>query len=445
MTYQTDERLKSYLDTNQLHREQLALAVLALDKRFSEVRPRHPRGGPDGGRDIEAIFRSTQLAFVAVGFVNQADDSEEKKRTIRSKFADDVKSALRNTPAPEVFVFFTNVNLTAGEKDQLIASAKSQGIAMCEVFDRERIRIALDSADGFAIRFQFLGMPLSEEEQASFFAKWGDDINSVIATGFQKIQKTLDHLLFLQEANDSLHVFQLLFELDREYPGEEIAHFRAFCRVFLKEPKLNILSILMGSADKSYRFNSETSDATRQQPGIKFGFGGAQWEQQFRLESSKADSEQKEEDEEAEKYRRDSTFSAAGLNTVQFLTIQYSKNGLLRFEPGLHLRDFDESMLIPMLNRSLARRVKTIHVISNGYKLFEVSADRFHIDETPFDPGIPVSFSEEELVDPWVRIRPKRSSTFRVSFAEEIPQRLFISRRAQNTLPTRQDKEDDSV
>jgi hypothetical protein len=68
LAYQTEQRLKNYLDTNQLHREQLCLAVVALDKRFSEVRPRHPRGGPDGGRDIEAIFKKDQRAFGAVGF-----------------------------------------------------------------------------------------------------------------------------------------------------------------------------------------------------------------------------------------------------------------------------------------------------------------------------------------------------------------------------------------
>ena len=77
MPYQTDERLKSYLDTNQLHREQLCRAILAIDKRFSDVRPRHPRGGPDGGRDIEALFRDESLAYGAVGFVNQANDSKD--------------------------------------------------------------------------------------------------------------------------------------------------------------------------------------------------------------------------------------------------------------------------------------------------------------------------------------------------------------------------------
>jgi hypothetical protein len=56
-TYITDERLKSYLDTNQLQRERMCLAILSIDRRFTNLRPRHPRGGPDGGRDVDAIFR----------------------------------------------------------------------------------------------------------------------------------------------------------------------------------------------------------------------------------------------------------------------------------------------------------------------------------------------------------------------------------------------------
>jgi hypothetical protein len=119
LTYQTDERLKGYLDTNQLQRERMCVAILAIDKRFSDVRPRHPRGGPDGGRDIEAVFKNSQKAFAAVGFANQANDSNEQKRAIRKKFAADLASALSGEIRPEVFIFFTNINLTATEKDDL--------------------------------------------------------------------------------------------------------------------------------------------------------------------------------------------------------------------------------------------------------------------------------------------------------------------------------------
>lgn len=191
MPYQTDERLKGFLDTNQLHREQMCLAVLAIDKRFTNVQPRHPRGGPDGGRDIEATYRREQKAFGAVGFVNQANDSNEHKTRVTSKFKEDLKNALAANEKPTVFIFFTNVNLTIGEKDDLIKIARSAGVIFCEIFDRERIRIQLDSPDGFSIRFQYLQIILSEEEQASFFARWGDDIQSVISTGFRRIERSL--------------------------------------------------------------------------------------------------------------------------------------------------------------------------------------------------------------------------------------------------------------
>jgi hypothetical protein len=441
MAYQTDERLKSYLDTNQLHREQMALAILAIDKRFTEVRPRHPRGGPDGGRDIEALFRGTQLAFGAVGFVNQADDSEDKKRNIRAKFADDLESALRSDPAPEVFAFLTNVNLTVGEKDQLVGSAKERGIIHCEVFDRERLRIALDSADGFAIRFQYLAIALSEEEQASFFARWGDDINSVIATGFQQVQKTLDHLLFLQEANDSLQTFQVAFELDREYTGEEIGHFRAFCLVYLKEPKLNILSVLFGATDKADRFNNVPSSKRQLdlRPGMKFGIGAAQWEQRVTPSWETGGSSADAPGDMPEKYARVGTSAGVGMNVVRFLPIQYYTNSFIRFEPVLSLRDFNDCMLMPILNLSFAKRVQAVHIISNGYKLLEVGSDSFEVDETRFETSIPVDFDDGELCDPWVRIRPKGSSNFRLSFSEEIPQRLYVSRRTRNSSPLRQE------
>ncbi len=42
MLYAADERLKSYLDTNQLAREQMCLALLRIDKRFTDVRPAAP-------------------------------------------------------------------------------------------------------------------------------------------------------------------------------------------------------------------------------------------------------------------------------------------------------------------------------------------------------------------------------------------------------------------
>jgi hypothetical protein len=436
LSYQTDERLKSYLDTNQLYREQMCLAVLATDKRFSDVRPRHPRGGPDGGRDIQAVYRDEQTAFGAVGFVNQGNDSAEQKKTIKKKFSDDLESAISADENITAFVFFTNINLTIGEKDSLIEKAKKEGVIFCDILDRERIRIALDSPDGFSIRFQYLNITLSEEEQASFFSRWGDDIQSVISSGFQKIEGTLNRVLFLQESNDPISSLTISLELDRKYSADEIGHFRAFCYLTLKEPKHKILSVLFGSSDKSNRMRGDKeADFTEQRTGIKYGVGTGQWEQY--IDFDETDDDPEETEDEDEKWSPVGSGSSIGREEIEFLPISYSKSSFIRFFPVISLRDLDDAMFLPFLNRSLAEKVKAIHIYSNGYKLQEIKSDDIDIDTTIIDPNFPALFSEDEIDDQWVRIRPQDASTYHMRFFENTPKRLFTSSQVENSLEGR--------
>jgi len=116
--------------------------------------------------------------------------------------------------------------LTVGEKNDCADEARSKGISFCEIFDRERLRIALDSPDGFSVRFQYLRCAVAEE-QASFFARWGDEStrsSRQVSRGSVHPRSTL----FLQELLGTPHHSVISFELDRTYPGEEIGHFRAF-------------------------------------------------------------------------------------------------------------------------------------------------------------------------------------------------------------------------
>ncbi len=436
MPYQTDEKLKSYLDTNQLHREQMCRAVLATDKRFTDVRPRHPRGGPDGGRDIQAIFRDELTAFGAVGFVNQANDSEEQKKKIKNKFSDDLESAISAEPKLKAFVFFTNINLTIGEKDSLITQAKKEGILNCDIFDRERLRIALDSPDGFSIRFQYLNIHLSEEEQASFFSRWGDDIQSVISSGFQKIEGTLNRVLFLQESSDPITSLTISFELKKKYSGDEIGHFRAFCYLTLKEPKHKILSVLFGASDKSNRMRNDIdTDFSSQQSGIKYGIGSGQWEQYINFKDN--DNESSEHDEETEKWNQVGSGSSIGRDEVEFMPISYSKCNFIRFFPVISIRDLDDTMFLPFVNRSFAEKIKAIHIYSNGYKLQEITESDINIDATEINPNFPALFDDSELSDQWVRVRPKGSSTYHMRFFERTPKRLFVSSQVENSLENR--------
>ncbi len=441
MAYETDERLKSYLDTNQLHREQMCLGILALDKRFTNVRPRHPRGGPDGGRDIEAQFRGSELAYGAVGFVNQAADVEEKKRTIRIKFSDDLNSAVEAKPTPCVFVFFTNVNFTIGEKTELVDQARARGIPTCEILDRERLRIALDSPDGFAARFQFLNISMSESEQASFFAKWGDEIQSVITTGFQEVHSTLSQLLFLQEASRPISGLHIQFKFNREYDASEIGHFRAFCSIYLREPKLGILGLLFGKTDKSNRFRTDIEDGGDESPGIASGIASGQWKLAWReipeRETTSEAAADEDNDIDIDKYVHIGSGSGIGVDSVKHLVASYSTDSFIRFEPVLSLMDFDECMLMPILNKSLAEKLECIRILANGYILLDLDKNAFIVDNAEFSLDLDNNFSKDELSDPWVRIRPASfSSTFHLSFIDSIPVRMFKSKKSTSEFTT---------
>lgn len=341
MPYDTDVRLRTYLDTNQLHREQLCLGLLAIDKRFADVRPRHPRGGPDGGRDIEAIFRGVHIAYGAVGFINQANDSNEQKKVVTRKFHQDLQAAVAAQPRPAALIFFTNVNFTVLEKDLMVSKARTAGLIHIEIMDRERLRIALDSADGFSLRFQYLGLPLSEAEQAAFFARWGDDIQSVIATGFQRVEATLNRLLFLQEASEVMYSLSMRFELDREYDASEIGHFRAFCRLQLKEQMYCIKAILFGSSDKSRRMLDPAAELspTAEPTGIEHGISGGQWE--VRHDDTRDETELVSAGIATSVARIRSPYtcvsasSTVGVKRVRYITAQYTHDNFIRVEPRL--------------------------------------------------------------------------------------------------------------
>jgi hypothetical protein len=428
MPYETDERLKGYLDTNQLGRERMCLAVLAADRRYSDVRPRHPRGGPDGARDIEALFGLEQRTFGAVGFVNQANDSEEHKRKVMTKFRDDLSEALKQSPKPEVFVFLTNVNLTVGEKDTLIAEAKNESLAHCEIFDRERIRIVLDSPDGLSLRFQYLGLPLSEAEQASFFARWGDDIQGLINTRFGAVEKFLNRIHFFQEANLPLTTLWVSLQFDREYTGAEIGHFRAFAYFQYAAPVERIFGLMFGSADNTSRNDAKSENAiVPYESGILRGIAGAQWEQRLPEgpDPAATPSEPDEDDEEEERWLKVGSSSSVGRERTKAIGLSFSKGGFIRFEKGPRMIDLNEGHYVVCVNESLAAKIEVIRVFANEYKVAEYTRSEFHAEPPSEKFNVPMIFTVRELEDKWMIIRPRNASLFTLDFSERTPIRFY--------------------
>jgi hypothetical protein len=445
MSTDTDIRLRSKLDANQRDREQMCRFILALDPHYSDVRSRHPAGGPDGGRDIEAIFDGERVAFGAVGFKNGANDSDEQKREITAKFSGDLALALAAKPDLKVFVFLTNLHFTMGEQSEMKDVAFKRGIEHCDILDRGRLEIELDSPAGFFIRFQHLGIALSEAEQASFLARFGDRIQEVVSTGFQRIERTLNRVLFLQEAADVLDGITVRFQLKASYPASEIGHFRAFVSIALRAIKHDIFTIWFGSSDKSYRFWDDLEGRQKDDlVGIAHGIGRGQWEQHIKLSISgetdeESDSRQsggsigvesRQEDErqrDLREYVCVGRGSSIGMDPVPSITTHYSHDDvLIRFRPRLQLRDLHGCMFMPVLNRSLAEKLHSIQVFANGYKLADIGPDDFKVDCSAYKSAAPGPFSTEELADPWVRIRPSQmSSTFYLQFTSTTPKRMY--------------------
>lgn len=447
MPTETDMRLRSWLDTNQRDREQMCRSVLGLNPHYSDVRPRHPLGGPDGGRDIEAMFDGGRLAYGAVGFQNSANDSDEQKKKIRTKFSSDLSSALAAKPDLKVFAFLTNLHFTMGEQSEMKDEAHQRGIEHCDILDRERLRIELDSPSGFFIRFQYLSIPLSEAEQASFLARYGEQIQQVVSTGFQRMERTLSRILFLQEAADVLGAIHVRFQLKTSYPAVEIGHFRAFVHIVLREIKHDIHEIVFGVSDKSDRFRSDIKGERKDEiSGIGHGIGSGQWERHIKLSDlGRADDENTTCGEKAEAHQEEDDerelvlvgcSSSIGLDPVPSVTATYSHDDvLIRFRPRLQLRDLDDCMFLPILNKSLAEKLHAIQVFANGYKLADIGPTEFKIDHSPHK-SLPKDFLPHELADPWVRIRPSElASAFHLRFTEMTPRRMYDHADMRNTPP----------
>lgn len=225
----TDERLRTVLNGDQLNRERMCLAVLSRDRNYTDIHPRRPAGGPDGGRDIQAI-RSSEVCFGAVGFLNSVSDSAQNKRNIKKKFREDVKVAISADPKLRSFVFFTNVDLTPGEVEKLRCWGVKQGLSFVDIYWRERIRHILDSPEGLAIRYQYLAISLSEAEQASFFSRFGTDLEHLVRGGFDSIERKIDGLEFARWREGTIREIdlELGFRKFEESHRESREHFRVF-------------------------------------------------------------------------------------------------------------------------------------------------------------------------------------------------------------------------
>lgn len=142
-------------DKGQAFSERLAAKILGLEG-YSEIDPQSPRGGPDGRKDILCI-KDVRRLVVGVYFPGTLKDFSD----VASKYRHDYEGVAINDA--DGFVFVTNQKLTTTERLKLATEFPGS-----EIYHGERVTNLLDSPRGYGIRFEYLGIELTREEQIAY-------------------------------------------------------------------------------------------------------------------------------------------------------------------------------------------------------------------------------------------------------------------------------------
>lgn len=126
-------RLRDW-DRGQTDAERLGAHILAYHG-FKDIDPSHPRGGPDGGKDIECSKEGEQWIGACYFPKGQKQFAE-----IKTKFSSDLESAKKHKP--KGFVFITNQELTLGERAEL---EDIGGDISIQIIHLETLKHALDN------------------------------------------------------------------------------------------------------------------------------------------------------------------------------------------------------------------------------------------------------------------------------------------------------------
>lgn len=157
--------------------ERLAAAALKLAG-YDEINPQHPLGGADDGQDILCV-KGGRRWVGAVYFPT----GPKSFSAIKKKFIGDFAGVGDN----DGIVFVTNQTISRGQRAALGKLGTDAGKEV-DIVHLERLRAMLDQGTGFGIRLLYLGIPVSVEEQMSWFAESGDQLASALDSNTRELR-----------------------------------------------------------------------------------------------------------------------------------------------------------------------------------------------------------------------------------------------------------------
>ncbi|WP_027545319.1 hypothetical protein [Bradyrhizobium sp. WSM2254] len=430
---ETDRRLKDQLNANQAKRERMCLEILSVQQDYTDLLPRLPKGGPDGGRDIQGFHRG-ELFFGAVGFVNDATDTDEHRSQIQRKFGDDLDNALKpkeDKPIPKGFVFLTNVGLTPTIIADLQRAAYGRGISHCEIFDRERLRIILDSNRGYATRFRYLDISLNDAEQKDFFSAWADGITTLIGAGIKGIDQTTKKIQFLLESQLLLDHLVTVVKLDAPLWDVCKGEFFFQTMLSLRVHAQGLMGFYFGGGtDKIVETPEEQKNRQREwSENSQYNFGFS-WiipdtEQHLPYKEGKLEHPKGDAEDRMEHIK---TAGSHGMLDVQQDVLRFtmlSEPFLDRFQPTCKLLELERSMVLFDCSKEIAEHISEIKIFGGGYELLKLGRGEFRLENGSFDRlTVPREGKHEADSHEWITIRPSGlNSAFSMELMHTTPKR----------------------
>lgn len=377
----TDERLCSWLDTNQLARERLCADLLPLVGAYTDVTSRRPRGGRDGARDLEALYDGRIEVWGAVTFRNSANDSKEHRQATIKKFKTDLADALTVNKELNGFVFLTNVDLTPSQIDSLIEHSTGLGLDHVEVVGRERLRQALDSPKGYLSRLRYLDIEMSKEEQLTYLQHITDDMKESVAGDMGILSKQMQAVEFRQASTQRANVVFIIVGLKEDCSPADLGHFRISYRISKRHrgfPASGELytNLCITGRDAYGTYGGEAGSK------LTFGFSRRCWlveEPQFQSNTS-------------EWY--------PSCLTRQF-RLEVELAGIKGFQT---ISDFDQSSIYPAVTQPLIEKLAFLGLGVDDYVLAGAPIENFRDHSSPQFDKWPKQLDAEEAAVPWATL-----------------------------------------
>lgn len=256
---------------------------------------------------------------------------------------------------------------------------RENGLSFVEIFYRERLRIVLDNPRGLALRYQHLGISLSEPEQAAFFAEYGSQLESLIYREFSELDERLRRLEFLHECGKPLLGACVLVQLKRDCSPYELGHFRFLAELInLYEPEPHP-TLWIGGRDAYPECHSG------EQVQLRFGSKSLSWS--------------RHPDERIQ----DLVFSMGSFSTKGIEAgAHLHKRG-----PFKTLGDLDKKKLSIYVTKPLYDVIAGIYFIANDYVIAGAEAEMFFpLDLDSLEPW-PEAPTPEEQEIPWLCVMLK--------------------------------------